>query len=91
MLDKSGQAGEISVFAVLVLMLAFAYLIVSPVVENVHDVTPTLSAAASWTNSQTRAMNWLFKAWHAFPFFALLVLLLWLIKRSVEKRSGEVV
>jgi len=90
MLNNKGQAGEIAVFVILVFMVAFAYIFISPIVQNIKDVVPTISDATLWTNAQTQAMNWLFRAWYAFPFFAFIALLVWLIKRAIEKRSGEV-
>jgi len=90
-LNSKGQAGEIAVFAILVFIVAFAYIFLSPIVQHVKDLIPLASTTLSWTNAQVQAMNWLFKAWYAFPFFAFLALLVWLIKRAIEKRSGEVV
>ena len=91
MLNNKGQAGEIAVFAILVFMIAFAYIFTSPIVQNIKEIIPTIADATSWTPSQMQTMNHLFNAWYVFPFFAFLVLLVWLIKRSVEKRSGEVI
>jgi len=90
MLNNKGQAGEIAVFAILVFMVAFAYIFLSPIVQHVKDSIPIVAETTSWTNAQVQAMNYLFKAWLAYPFFALLALLIWLIKRAIEKRSGEV-
>ena len=73
MLNNKGQAGEIAVFVILVFMIAFAYIFISPIVQNIKDVVPTIADATSWTNAQTQAMNWLFRAWYAFPFLPLLL------------------
>ncbi len=89
-MNNKGQAGEIAVFAVLVVMLAFAYIFLSPVVQDIKNTIPLISDTTSWTPSQMQVMNWLFNAWYAFPFFGFLALLVWLIKRAIEKRSGEV-
>lgn len=90
MLNSRGQAGEIAVFAILIFMIAFAYIFISPIVQNIKDIIPSVAGTTSWTPSQMQTMNHLFNAWYVFPFFAFLALLVWLIKRAIEKRSGEV-
>ena len=47
MLNNKGQAGEIAVFVILVFMVAFAYIFISPIVQNIKDVVPTIADATS--------------------------------------------
>jgi Fe2+ transport system protein B len=89
-LDETGQLGPIFIFTMGIVLIAFYYTILSPMMYEFTELHQAMQASGEWAipASKVRAMIMLQYAWKAIVVIAPILLMLWLIMASLRENSG---
>lgn len=72
-------------------MLAVYWIILSPLIDQSIDIHNSLASSdIVSTQERSDAVNILHVSYNAFPIFALIVLVIWLLLQSLREREGGV-
>jgi len=92
MIDDKGSVGVITYFFLLILFIAFFYLLFGSMIDGFFATAATIAANDPDSVSPERnvALNQMIDIWMAFPILVLIMLGYFAIKNALRERSGDV-
>jgi hypothetical protein len=90
--DESGQAGTIIFIIIGVFIMGLAYVMLSPAMDENQKANNDVinNSALPYTQERADMMTGIYDNFKWFPLYMLLLFIVYGIKRSIDKQSGEI-